>query len=208
MKKSLPDDFVDTQSEDATRVKPASTPDGATSDKQPTQTQHEHPNGSSTETSSNFSSLVGSIETRHNCSASMVSEKRRSLDDQVLITRGIAESIALISSAIAVTDASDSTPNANVGMSTTLKNINATPSTSMKQLRSRPPTRSKPVDTEVSSKPARSAYASCPSSSQRRSKPDREQRQRLQKTANISKTPRGITTTANVTNCERRLYVP
>ncbi|KAL3185625.1 hypothetical protein MRX96_028534 [Rhipicephalus microplus] len=101
----------------------------------------------------------------------MASEKRQTPEDQVPITRGIAESAALISSATTATDASDSTPNANLGMSTTLKNMNATPSTSMKQLRSRPPTRSKPADTEVSTKPARSADASSPSCSQRRSKP-------------------------------------
>ncbi|KAL3203755.1 hypothetical protein MRX96_053190 [Rhipicephalus microplus] len=156
---SLSDDFVDAQSEDATRVKLAETPNVATSDEQPAQTQHEHPNGSSTETPSDFSSLVGSIKTQHNCSASMASEKCQTPDDQVLITRGIAESTALISSDMTATDASDSTPNANLGMSTTLKNINATPSTSMKQLRRRPPTRSKPADTEVSTKPARSADA-------------------------------------------------
>ncbi|KAL3188154.1 hypothetical protein MRX96_004147 [Rhipicephalus microplus] len=157
---SLSDDFVDAQSEDATRVKPASTPDGATSDEQPAQTQHEHPNGSSTETPSDFSLLVGSIKTRHNCSAPMASEKRQTQDNQVPITRGIAKSTALISAASTATDVSYSTPNTNLGMSTALKNMNATPLTSMKQLRSRPSTRSKPVDTEVSTKPARSADAS------------------------------------------------
>ncbi|KAL3230860.1 hypothetical protein MRX96_048486 [Rhipicephalus microplus] len=159
---SLPDDFVDAKSEVATRVKPASTLDGATSDEEPAQTQHEHPNGSSTETSSYLSSLIGSIETRHNFSASMASEKRQTPDDQVPVTRGIAESTTLISSAKTATDTSDSTTNANLGMSTTLKNMNATPSTSMKQLRSRPPTWSKPADTEVSTKPPQSADASSP----------------------------------------------
>ncbi|KAL3251573.1 hypothetical protein MRX96_055092 [Rhipicephalus microplus] len=101
----------------------------------------------------------------------MTSEKRQTPDDQVHITRGIAENTALISAATTAKDARDSTPNANLIMSTTLKNMNATPSTSMKQLRSRPPTRNEPMDTEVSTKPARSADASSPSSSQRRSKP-------------------------------------
>ncbi|KAL3174734.1 hypothetical protein MRX96_001023 [Rhipicephalus microplus] len=83
----------------------------------------------------------------------MASEKRQTPDDQVPITRGVAESTALIFSAMTVTDANDSTPNANLGMSTTLKNMNATPSTSMKQLRSRQPTRSKPLDTRFLSNP-------------------------------------------------------
>ncbi|KAL3210278.1 hypothetical protein MRX96_037196 [Rhipicephalus microplus] len=167
---SMSDDFVDAQSKDATLVKPASTPDRATSDEQPTQTQHEHPNGSSTETPSRFSSLVGSIKTRHNCWASMTFEKRQTPDDQVPITRGVAESTALISSATTATDTSDSTPNANLVMSSTLKNMNATSSTSMKQLRSRPPTQSEPVDTEVSTELARSADASSLLCSQCRSK--------------------------------------
>ncbi|KAL3245554.1 hypothetical protein MRX96_046879 [Rhipicephalus microplus] len=101
----------------------------------------------------------------------MASEKRQTPDDQVPITRGIAESTALISSATTATDASDNTPNANLGMSTILKNMNATSSTSMKQLRSRPPTRTKPADTEVSTKPAQFADAWSPSSSQCRLKP-------------------------------------